>query len=347
MPPKTRPRLWVHGVSLGEIKTAFPLLDHVEGYEIIATTGTPVALDAAKKNSKIAHSFYLPFDFPPLVKRSIAAIDPDLFILIETDFWPNLIASLDVPIILINGRLSSTAYRRWKQVPFIAKPLFSKITSAYMQTEVDRRRIEELGAPRAEVSCNLKFDRPVPRAVQKEDIVMLTCSHAGEEEMFLDAVGPVLGAWKIVIAPRRPERFDTVAALLKKRGISFARSSENRDAPCILIDQMGVLDTYYAKAKVVLIGASFIPGGAGHSPIEPLLHRAHVFFGEGMHKQRSIVDPLLENGLARTISMDALAEILRGIGEGGIEEKIASFFTLVRGEGQRIWEKVVQETILD
>ena len=332
-----RGALWVHAVSLGEALAVAPLLKELRarfpGRKIFVSTTTRTGQEMAAKRLGADGTFYFPLDFAFACRRALAAIQPALVVIAETEIWPNFLREAKragARVVFVNGRISDRSlrgYRRWR---FFVRRALSYADFFLMQTGEDARRLRELGAPPARVAVggNLKFDLPEPerpaflaeleRAVQGAPLVVAGSTMKGEEELLLDALlvscevkgpRPVL-----VLAPRHPERFEAVAQLLDARGLRVVRRSawrtDGQRPDVVLLDTLGELAGAYAAATVAFVGGSLVPHG-GHNPIEPALWAKAVLFGPSMENFRSIARALVEaHGAFQVKSPQALGILL-------------------------------------
>ena len=301
--------IWVHAVSLGETRAAAALIDALRserpGMRLLLTHGTATGREAGTALLREGDAqVWLPYDTASATRRFIARFRPAVGVLMETEVWPNLMHAAQaggVPIVLANARLSARSLRRGLQLDALMRPAAQGITLALAQTEADAQRLRKAGAPRVEVSGNLKFDMtPEPallskgrawRALLNRDVVLATSTREGEEAM-------LLAAWAhtpsprplLLIVPRHPQRFDEVASMIRASGLSLARRSGWSEAPAgealqadvWLGDSMRELALYYACAQVALLGGSFAPLG-GQNLIEaaacgcPVVMGPHTF----------------------------------------------------------------------
>ena len=254
-------RIWVHAVSLGETKAIESFITHVRqelpDVEIVKSSITKTGLNQSKKRNDIFdHCFYLPVDFSWRSRKMVKKIDPDLFILVENDFWPNLLNALKAngtKIALVNGRISKSSFSKYKKVPSYAKMVFGNFDILCLQSQEHLKRFLDLGisADRATVTGNIKFDASTLlnnndslNFPKDKTLVTIASTHEGEEEMILDSLKSMDDSVCLLIAPRHPERFQKVAELLKEKNISYRKINEagNGHERVILVDIMGILD---------------------------------------------------------------------------------------------------------
>jgi 3-deoxy-D-manno-octulosonic-acid transferase len=307
--------IWLHAVSVGEVNAIrdLALTLHRQGRYSIAvstTTATGQALARQVLPPEVP-VFYCPLDFWWINARVIRRIQPDLLLLTETELWPNLIFYATQwakrPVLLINGRLSPRSYRgyRWLRTALM-RPLLQAMTGCYMQSQGDAERMTALGAPpdQMHVMGNLKFDitpTVAPEQVENfrqlfqlrpgDSLMVGASTHGGEEALLVESYLQLkkdFPQMKLVLAPRHPERVDSVRKLLNVRALRHSCRSElgvgGSSAVAqdiIILDTIGELLAVFALAQVVVMGGSFVPTG-GHNLLEPLAMRVPVIFGPHM-----------------------------------------------------------------
>ena len=321
----TQPVIWVHAVSLGEVVAAVPLVRmlrarHAE-YRLIVTTVTETGREAVEQRlAGVAEHRYVPLDFPWVVSSVIKQLRPALFICVETELWPNLLRILSgrgVPVVLVNGRLSSQSYRGYRFIRPLMKQMLACVTACLMQSDRDAKRITDLGAPADRVLCtgNIKFDQPVPQIEQTdagdlqnllladgEELFVAGSTHPGEEEQLLASYRTLLPQYPglvFLLAPRHIERAAHVEAVAIAQGFAVVRRSllPNRYVPAkgprvIILDTRGELATVYRYAVATFVGGTFVPIG-GHNLLEPAILGKPVFFGPYTDHCAEIADLLL------------------------------------------------------
>ena len=325
--------IWIHAVSVGEVLTARALLQELrERYprlRIFLSTTTITGHQVARNNLQyVDEVFYFPFDFRFIVQRTLRLVRPRLFIMMETELWPNLLRACraaGVRTILVNGRISSRSYPRYR----LAKPLFRHVLAHVdrfcMQGEESARRIIDMGADpsRVTVTGSLKFDSlEIPGTVSPPDrgrnrvlryfrvaadrpVVIAASTLKGEEEPVLEAFQRIRSARPnalLVIAPRKPERFDDVERLARRSGWNVARRSDLRvDAEprhdVVILDTIGELAQLFQIGTVVFVGGSLVDAG-GHNILEPAIFGKPIVFGPHMQNFAEIANVFLDNGAA-------------------------------------------------
>ena len=319
-----RPVVWLHCVSVGEAQAARPLaralLEKYPGHMLVVSTTTLTGQRVAREAFKgqAAQVFYFPFDWAWSVRRALRTVNPSVVLLMETELWPRFFRECrrrGVSVALVNGRISEKSFGRYRAIrPFIRRVL-SDLSLAAVQTEADAGRLSALGlAPeRARVTGNVKFDieetaapplteelRQRFRINKDRPLVVAASTHAPEERVALEAfklLNSEARRTRLLVAPRHPERFGEVAALLEASGLSWARRSDGAlasDADCdvILLDSIGELRAVYTLAEVVFVGGSIAPVG-GHNVLEPALAARAVVTGAHTSNFKAIVAALL------------------------------------------------------
>ena len=341
--------IWIHAVSVGEVLTARALLPELrERYpklRLFLSTTTMTGQQIARNNVQyVDEVFYFPFDLGFIVNRTLRLVKPRLFIMMETELWPNLLRACHrdgVRTMLVNGRISSRSYPRYR----LARPFFRRVLRHVdrfcMQSDESARRIVDIGAeqPRVVVTGSLKFDSlEIPGASASADrgrnrvlryfrlsagrpVIIAASTLRGEEEPVLDAFQRIRATMTntlLIIAPRKPERFDEVERLARRAGWSVARRTELRvdaEPRCdvVILDTMGELAQIYQVATVVFVGGSLVDAG-GHNILEPAVFGKPIVFGPHMHNFTEIARTFLDNGAAIQVATGReLEPVLQGL----------------------------------
>nr|MBU1328877.1 3-deoxy-D-manno-octulosonic acid transferase [Candidatus Omnitrophota bacterium] len=319
--------IWVHAVSVGEIKAAgilapflrkaFP--SHTLLFSTVTHTGNKVAKTIISGNESV---FFLPFDISFIVDRVVRTVRPEIFISMETELWPNLILSLykaGSRLILANGRISNRSYSRYKKGKFFISALLKKFSLILMQSDRDANRIIALGAQKEKVfvTGNLKFDIPLldfdtkrtelrKRLNLKDEEVLLVAgsTHRGEEGDIIHGFSRLKKEYKdlrLLIAPRHIERAEEIEKLLIKTGfksmkisfLSIGHSAKDIE-PVFILDTIGELRSMYSASDIVFIGGSLIKKG-GQNPIEPASLGKPIIFGKYTFNFHDVIKIFLEN----------------------------------------------------
>jgi len=289
--------IWIHAVSVGEVQAAEPvvqaLLEQRPDYSILITTVTPTgsARVTALFGDEVAH-VYAPYDLPGAVSRFFQRVRPQLAIVMETELWPNLFHACQqraIPLLLINARLSERSEAGYRRVRGLAAQTLSAVNEIAAQSELDAGRFINIGADQGTVTVtgNLKFEQRVPPSLLERAEVLRRdwgvgrtvwvagSTHEGEDELLLDAFRQLRERFSdclLVLVPRHPERFESVAELCRQKNYNtLLRSAAVPCTPATEVyigDSMGELPLFYAASDVAFVGGSLVPHG-GHNMLEP------------------------------------------------------------------------------
>ena len=339
LPVGERGAIWVHAVSVGELLAVLPLLQRLKQRfperRIVISTTTATGQRLARERLAWADAiFYFPLDWRGPVRRALAAVRPGMVVIAETEIWPNFLRATSergVPIAFVNGRLSERSYKRLRGAARISPRVFGgfeqrvlAFASVYMmQSEADAARILDLGAPRERVvvTGNLKYDlaQPEPGALvawlsrelqrARRGPVLVAGSLAdGEERPVLDALAAIEREWPgalMIVAPRKPQNFDSAARAIEASGRAVIRRSAldfDRDATVLaapgsvfFLDSVGELAGLYALADAVFVGGSLVPAG-GHNILEPAIAGRAPVFGPSMENFKEMAARFRDEG---------------------------------------------------
>lgn len=337
-----RPILWLHAVSVGEVLAVSRLVGELERafpqFRLLISTTTRTGQDLARQRFGAHRVFYCPLDLPWAVRAYLNALQPRLLILAETEFWPNLLHGCfrrNIPVAVVNARISDRSWPRYRFLRKLWRPILSRLSSVLAQSETDAERLRVIGCPaqRVSVAGNLKFD---VRAAVEADATRLLRTQAsglqlivagstleGEEAALLEAWPQILSAdpkLALVLAPRHPERFAAVAALLNQSHVSWIRRSEWQSQPAssiqpvrpgqiVLLDSIGELASVYSLASVAFVGGSIVAAG-GHNPLEPAQFGVPIVMGPHYVNFRAITEDLLAHQALQISPREDLAATL-------------------------------------
>lgn len=319
--------IWLHAVSVGEVRAAVPLvralMQHYPGRRILITTMTPTGSDQvhALFGRQVEHC-YVPYDLPTAVWRFLNRTRPALAIIMETELWPNLFHQCHkrgIPLILANVRMSEKSARGYRRFAGLTRATLANVSRVGAQTEDDAGRMRALGAAQVKVTGSIKFELDVPADLAAKAVALRSgfgerpvwvaaSTRVGEEEQVLDAFARLrarIPRLLLVLVPRHPERFDSVAKLCRQRGLRVERRSERKDgvAPdtaILLGDTMGELLLFHAVADVSYIGGSLVPRG-GQNLLEAAAVGTPVVFGPHMFNFSDISRMALARGAGRQV----------------------------------------------
>lgn len=332
-----RPVIWIHAVSVGEVLAVGTLADnlqsHLPEHRIVISTTTDTGQTLARKRFGEQNVFYFPLDLPFAIRPFLRLLQPEMVVIAETEFWPNFLRLADASgakIAIVNARISDRSlpgYRRWRKL------LLSVLTNVDLflaQTTIDAQRLLEIGASteRVQVSGNLKYDIPVPtpnpivsqlwNAFQQagaHPVIVCGSTVDGEEPILLRAFKNVLAAHPqavMILAPRRPERFDHVENILRESKLTYWRRSAWRaeaiSGGVLLVDTIGELASLYGLADIAFVGGSLEPHG-GHNILEPAQHGVAIVVGNHTENFRDMVALFQSRNAVRIATPDDLPQI--------------------------------------
>ena len=306
--------IWLHAASLGEVnalKTLInELLNKYNQIDFVLSTMTRTGQEAARSISPKLITVFLPFDVTFIMKNLFKRINPSLIILAETEFWPNMLHRAKkngVPVMMVNARLSDKSYPRYRRSGFIWKPVWKAIIAVNAQSETDAQRFERLGFRNVQNTHNLKFCLNLPdydrnklrRELGFADddyILVWGSSRSGEEKLLLRILPKLkekISNLKIVLVPRHLHRIPEIKAIFKTQEfILYTQLAP--DKQLLIVDEMGILNTFYALSDLAIVGGSFYDFG-GHNPLEPAYYGKPIIIGNYHYSCRDSVDRLKEN----------------------------------------------------
>jgi 3-deoxy-D-manno-octulosonic-acid transferase len=321
--------IWIHAVSVGEVLTARPLIGELRrrypGLRIFLSTTTVAGQQLARRQVQSVDAvFYFPFDFGPVVRRTLDLVRPKLFVMVETEIWPVLLRECQargVRTAVVNGRLSSRSFPRYRWIRPFMRRVLQHVDRFCVQSEESARRFIEIGADpgRVVVTGSLKFDSvDVPgqararervlryfRLSPSRPVIVAGSTMKGEETAVLRAFRRVRATTPsalLILAARHPERFDEVTQRCRQEGWKTVRRSElpidaEPRADIVVVDTIGELATLYQLGTVVFVGGSLVPTG-GHNVLEPAVFGRPIVFGPHMDNFREIADEFVAAGAA-------------------------------------------------
>jgi 3-deoxy-D-manno-octulosonic-acid transferase len=326
--PATGRTVWIHALSVGEVSSARPLVMGLRrkfpDIRIVFSTTTATGMKTAKAllSDHVDAILLFPLDLRPVIARYLRLIRPDLFILVETDFWLNILTMLEragIPSILVNGRISARSFSRYRRGRIVVQRLFRSFTHLCMQTGIDRGNMEKLGVAPGRLHClgNLKFDA-LPKVadggdqqpavpIPADSLVLLAGStHEGEEDIIFSVYTELKRRYPhlfLIIAPRNPQRCDEISQRATRLDLAVTLRSGNpssNPADVLLVDTLGELPWLYGRADIAFVGGSMVAEG-GHNPIEPAAQGVPVLFGRHMEDFAEISRDLVLAGGALTV----------------------------------------------
>ena len=333
-PVLDRPVIWIHAVSVGETVAITPLVERLlqryPGHRILLTNMTPTGAEQVRQRfgDRVEQRF-CPWDLPLALRAFLRRTRPALCIIVETELWPNLVAQCaraGVPVLLANARLSARSARGYDRFAALTRPMLRQLSLVAAQGQADAERFAALGMPREriEVTGSIKFDlQPDAGMVrdgqalrqqlgQERPVLIGASTHAGEDEILLQAWQALRRGRPdlvLILVPRHPERFESVARLCAEYSPHLVRRSEGQSpdgkTEILLGDTMGELMLFYAAADIAVVGGSF-SGTGGHNPLEPAALGLPVVMGPDCFNFQQITDALTAAGGLRRVA-DAAA----------------------------------------
>ncbi|MBM3809623.1 MAG: 3-deoxy-D-manno-octulosonic acid transferase [Acidimicrobiia bacterium] len=325
--------IWVHAVSVGEVLTARPLISELRGrypnLRVFLSTTTMAGQQLARRSvQNVDAVFYFPFDIGFVVRRTLDLVRPKLFIMMETEIWPNLLRECrerNVKTAVVNGRVSARSFPRYRMVRPMMRRVLDHVDKFLVQSEESARRFVDLGADpaRVVVTGSLKFDSLDGEARSRErvlryfrmtssrPVIVAGSTMKGEEAHVLRAFRRVRTSAPntlLVLAPRNPERFGEAEQAVRAEGWKVARRSDlavdaEPRVDVVILDTIGELATIYQIATIVFVGGSLVPTG-GHNVLEPAVFGKPIVFGPHMQNFLEIADAFVTNGAGVQVSSD-------------------------------------------
>jgi 3-deoxy-D-manno-octulosonic-acid transferase len=346
------PLVWVHAASVGESLSVLILIERIlserPGLSVLMTTGTVGAarLIEPRLPRRALHQ-YVPVDLPDAVERFLGHWRPDLGIWVESELWPNLVlatARRQIPMLLLNARLSPGSHARWRALPGLVRPILSCFALCLAQDETQAAWLRELGAVDAGCLGDLKTAGD-PLAADPDALAelrrqigdrprwLVASTHPGEEEVVAEthrAIGSAHPGLLTILAPRHPGRGEEIAAMLRSRGLRIARRSRSEtiaaETDVYLVDTLGEMGLFYRLAGIVLIGGSLGSGAGGHNPFEAARLDCAILHGPDMRNSAVMASAMQAAGAAEIVgTADQLAAaVMRLIADPGQRDARAS-----------------------
>jgi len=326
---KRRKAIWVHAVSVGEVLAVTRLVAELQKshpeHRICISTTTDTGQKLARQRFGEENVFYFPVDFPFAIRPYLNTLRPDLLVLAETEFWPNVLRltrQSGARVAVVNARISDRSRRGYRFVRSLMAPVLANVSVFLAQTQTDRERLIEIGAPpdRVEVSGNLKFDVAAPEppaivaslraAFQNTDagpVIVAGSTMDGEESLLLRAFEIVRGSHPhavMILAPRHPQRFQNVCELVTSLGLPVLPrslwSGEDLGGTVFVLDSIGELAAIYAIADLAFVGGSLVEYG-GHNILEPAQYGIATLIGPHYENFRDMVNLFRRTDAVRVV----------------------------------------------
>ena len=356
--------IWLHAVSVGEVNATKTIVKELKkrfgDYEILISTTTDTGFARASALFGSSHTVtYFPFDFSPVMHKAFREIRPAICLLMELEVWPNLVRIAEqqnIPVVVVNGRITERSFSGYKKIKPVAEKIFGRVSLILAQTEEYARRFRQVGAAEEKVivTSSLKYDTAQTEdqvegadtlaaklGIKDEKLWVAGGTGNDEEKILLDVYCNLkqqnrFKDLRLAVVPRKPERFNEVAELIKQSGFDLIRYSDvknegkqssivNRQSSIVILgDTMGDLRKFYSLATIIFVGRSLVPMG-GSDMLEAAALGKPVLFGPHTYNFKQTVDELLEDNGAIMVKdkQDLLETIQKCLSEPDFTEKIA------------------------
>ena len=362
--------IWVHAVSVGELLAVAPLVERIlqewPDKAVLITNTTPTGSDQTKKlfGGRVEHTWF-PFDIPLVTSAFLRHWSPQLIVMVETEIWPNVMASArgrGIPVALVNARLSARSARGYARLGEFTRETLRGFSLIAAQSKSDDRRFRRIGAdPHSmQVVGSIKFDIDLAARRRQLDVILselgseiksrplwaAASTHPGEEQLVIDAYQALTQrglSTRLLLAPRHPNRTEDIIKLLQKADLNYKRRSEKApittDTDVLIIDTLGELSAFLGLADAAFIGGSLVPRG-GHNPIEAAAWGCAVITGPHVINFATIVRDMERGGAIRVVvDQHQLADRLASVWEGDKQDSDAkraqTFIETRRGATRR------------
>ena len=377
----TKKCIWLHAVSVGEVNAAKTIVKELKNkfgdFEIVISTTTDTGFARATNLFSENHQvFFFPFDFSWIMRRAFSNIRPAICLLMELEVWPNFVhiaQQSNVPVIVVNGRMSNKSFSRYKRIKPIAKKFFSKISLILAQTEQYAQRFIELGCPdeKVIVTGSLKYDTAqITDKVEGADVLaaqlninderlwVAGATGNDEEKILLDVYQNLkqqnrFSNLRLAIVPRKPERFDEVAQLIEHRGFPLIRYSQIKNNTAqlpannqmiILGDTMGDLRKFYSLATIIFVGRSLVPMGGSDMTEAAALGKCTIFGPHAFNFKQTVDVLLKDNGAIMVKDKQELLQIMQKcLSEPDFAQEIAKNGQEVITKNQGATQKTIDQ----
>jgi 3-deoxy-D-manno-octulosonic-acid transferase len=327
---RLRPSIWIHAVSVGEVLSLQNLVKKIKErhptwaihFSTLTNTGMQVAKEKLKDADQI---FFLPLDFTRVVRKFFRILKPEVFVLAESEFWPNLLREAKRQtrgVILVNGRISQRSFKRLSRLNFFTKRLLNNICLFLVQTDKDKERLEKVGLSpdKVKVVSNLKSEVNLPllspeellklkrslNILETKKVIVAGSTRKGEEKMLLDAYTKarrMRDNLLLILAPRHPQRFDEVERMSRDFPFKVMRKTQvaaGKVWDVLILDTLGELAQFYALSDIAFIGGSLVSWG-GQNLLEPAFYEKPVFFGPHMENFAFLAEKFIKSRAAQIV----------------------------------------------
>lgn len=312
--PQLKNCIWIHAASVGEVNAVksliIALLNKHVNKTFILSTMTNTGLESARQIHPKLITTLFPLDINFIMKKAFRMLNPELVILVETEFWPNMLSIAkrkNIPVLIVNGRISERTYPKYKRLSFFWKPLWKAIKTVSAQSDHDANRFKSLGFNNVIINQNLKFCLQLSEFkrekirnkwnITKNDFIIVFGSSRPGEEKLINKIFPILkkeiSNLKLIVVPRHLERILEVEGIFKELNYQLYTELKSQ-TEIIIVDKMGILTEAYAISDLAIVGGSFFDFG-GHNPLEPAFYGLPIIMGEFYSSCIDSVNKLKQN----------------------------------------------------
>jgi 3-deoxy-D-manno-octulosonic-acid transferase len=327
--PQTAQTIWIHAVSVGEVRSLKSLLQVLgeKSQPLVLSVTTPAGYEFACREYPSLNVIHSPFDLSSVIRRFIATVNPKLVIFNELEIWPNWISLLHkkrIPILLVNGRMSDSAFKRYRPFRFFLRRFIGHIDCFLVQNSIYKKRFQQLGIPAEKISLcgNIKADEadrsaqrlPAAAEVRRhlrlesspKKIITLASSHGGSERILIPAIADLSGDFFFIIVPRHVQRARAIARQLGLQGLRYVLHGSGQpvpgDAQVLIYDRMGYMLPIISITDIVFMGGTHDPKIGGHNFYEPAAMGKLILGGPHYNNFPDIGRELEEAGVYRQIA---------------------------------------------
>tara|TARA_E500000178_G_scaffold232114_1_gene228613 strand:- start:607 stop:1836 length:1230 start_codon:yes stop_codon:yes gene_type:complete len=299
--------LWIHAASIGEFKSSDLIIDRYNKvFNILVTTTTKSSAEYIIEfyKNKVVHQ-YIPFDIAIWCSRFLNFWKPNLILWIESDIWPNMLNKIrerNINCLYLNARISPNSFKKWKNTKKFYRGSLKNFNKIFAQSANDKIRIHELTNLPIDYIGNLKLAKNINNpAINKDqsNIITIASTHSNEEEKIIRSIKKTIREFnlRIYLAPRHPERINTIKQKLNKEGFSISLETKNEDEKnnIVIIDSFGRLDKYFKISNLVILGGSFLKNIGGHNPIEPASYGCAIISGKYVDNWTNIYEDMVKS----------------------------------------------------
>ncbi len=366
-------RLWLHAVSVGEVKSIKKLideLDNINDTEVVLSVSTPTGYKIAKQEYSSIKVIMAPLDFSFIIKRFIKKIKPDILILNELELWPNWISLMSknkIPILLINGRISETAMTKYRKFKFILKFFFKKIDMFLLQSEIYKTRFLDLGVDEKKIKIcgNIKADEAVHLAKnisnesdiikelkiikRNKKIITLASTHIKDEQLLIPLIANLYEKHSFILVPRHPDRLESICNAMDSENIRYEIWTKVKEVnlknKVLIFDKIGYLFNIQCISDIIIMGGTYDKKIGGHNLFEPAVLGKNTIGGPYYNNFPDIGDELKTNGIYKIAkSTEDIQNIINKIfnNNTAVKEKAIEIINKRKGSIECIIKEIKQ-----